>query len=582
MPDAPLALALEHFLQQHKGEVGLSKSEQFNRSILAVALRDAWARGIASELSGGGRPLAAAPELVMFLRGTKHTLALVLTAARKALFRCFGQETLGFFDELGEKSPVVSSPSFGAGFWPALERHLRKRHDAFIEQAVVTDLVQPFFAEIIDTITRGTTPGKEEVESGTLTFAFKKERQIAEILSLLGEGNALPHVEDAAPIDHGVADYVEAREHLIGTFLQRQPTLARIRDLVSRAAATDRPKKGDPVAEKRKTAARLFSTMVEMSCEGTDDFNLSMEKKTSTRKCPETQTEFRAVHAEVTGYVRGVLAAAESLLLDEMRDAAMRLGVGKAYDKTILAGSFDVQLLGRFLEEVLVSSVLDGMGARLRRLIQDLRNEGVVKEFNDASLHVTAKGTGLLLQVSLPLARNGPFARSTGLLLTLNPVLGAELARCASLVEPLAHLLSLWQKKDPAAAARMVGDPSFARRLGQILHLDYGFKSLLLADPGFLSFVLGSLREDGFTVFMGRLASANAKIRRIAVADPRILRTIWLVEKKYPAVGFAEAVLSRPMELQGLADSLNTPDGVSVFLKKFIAALRQEGGAPAS
>ncbi len=128
----------------------------------------------------------------------------------------------------------------------------------------------------------------------------------------------------------------------------------------------------------------------------------------------------------------------------------------------------------------------------------------------------------------------------------------------------------------------MIGDPAIARTLGEVILMDYAFKALMLSDQTFLSFLLGNLREAGFLAFVGLLAGANQKIRRLAMADPRILRSIWLVEKKYPGIGFAAAILSRPMELQSLADSLNDPAGVTPFIKKFITALRQETPPAAS
>ncbi len=580
-PESASTEALERFLQRHKGVVGLSKSEHFNQTVLAVALRDPWAGGLARSLAAQPGGDDSAPGLAMFLRGAKNALALVLTAVRKTLFSSFGQEALTLFDALGEKAPAVSGP-FGRSFWPHLARTLRYKRRDVVEAAVMLETVLPCFSELRSAVAGSVTPGKDEVESGTVSFGFKRERERMDILRLLNTEYALPHEEEQREIDHSVADYAEARERLLSLFQQRHPAMGRVRDLVSRAVAADHPKKGETVTEKRKRAAKHFSSVVDLSCESATDFDLSARKRTPDKDCPEAETEFRAAHAEVVGYVRGVLAAVEAVLLGEIKALAEALDAAKPYEESVLAGPFGAAVFARFIENMVLTSVLDGMEARLRRLFQDLRNEGVVKELGESSLHVGVKGPALQVQVSLLLTRHGPYMRKTNALIALNPALEGELARCASLVEPLVHVLSLWQKKDPSAVVRLAGDTGLARRLGEIIHLDYAFKSLLLSEPTFLSFVLGNLRGEGFLGLLRHLAAANPKIRRLAVADPRILRAVWLVEKKYPDIGFAAAILSRPMELQGLADSLNQPDGVSVFLKTFIAALRQEGAAAAT
>lgn len=582
--------ALDHFLHANKGVIGLSKSEHFNQSVLAIALRDPWIGPALGDLperlerAGGNTAEVPAknPALAMYLRGAKQTLAFLLMTLRKSLFSCYGQEMLAFFDELNEKAPSVSSEDFGKSFWPYLTKMIAKRRGAFLESAVMGATVLPCFADLRTTVARSAAPGKDEIESGTVNFVFKRETEIAELLHLLNKEYALPPEDKPPEQDQSVADYADAREHILSHFQNRPTTLAHAKDLVSSIVNADQPKKGESMLEKRKRAAKLFSSVVDLSCEGAGVFDLSLEKKAPNKACPAAQTEFQAINAEVMGYVRGVLAAADAVLVREVRKMAEKLGVLKAYDDTVLAGAFSAHLFGWFLEDTLVTAVVDTTQSRLRRLIQDLRNEGVVKDFNDSSLHVALKGTALIVQISLMLTKHGPYVRKAGALISVSQNLEGELARCASLVEPLIHLLSVWQKKDPAAATKMIGDPLIARRLGEIIHMDYAFKTLMISEPTFLSFLLGNLREEGFLELVGQLATANQKIRRLAVADPRILRTIWLVEKKYPGIGFAGAILSRPMELQSLADSLNEHDGVTTFIKKFLTALRQESPPAAS
>lgn len=584
-------VVLTHFIARNKANVGLSKSEALNRAVVDITLRDGRVMDLLRSFRDKDRRVVDGtvhsverPQLMAYLRGVRIAQTHFLQLFRKSVADVFGRHATETFDNYYERSPLL--PREGeTGFWPRFSHYLAAFVERILEDFFHDRVLKDYFWAVVKTIKaedRRQKAKQEQLggalattEARSLPLAFEQSFAQADVYRLFNAAYTPPLAadEDGEPVTGGgtrldldYADYLETRHELVSEYARKDVSRGFVKHFLALCCEQDKPKEGLGTWRVFKEAERQLKILNGPKCpkkRGLFDSGVL-----SKEECARLKEEYEALAVQAHWFGLGCLWALDNIMLGECKKMAAGIKSSQAFH-ALLQGDYadDMDAAKSFYMDIILRRMQDGLRERFLRLVQDFKNEAVIKEFGDDAWSVKLKKGSVVFKVGGYVKHNSRFVHLLDSILALNPTLERQLIHCPSVAEVLAANLPKYGKKDPQLARTMLKDNRFVRYLGEVIHIDYATKARMIQDPRLFHVVWLNKENSGFPEFMRLVANTAPKLRQELISQPLMLERIWSICGKEPDTAIFEKIAKNPGNMEFLRQHLTDTEALRSFAK---------------
>lgn len=604
---------LAQVLEGVKKRVGTTRSAPFNASIVHIAATGHSVKGWAGDVCSadtrrrGGADKQNVPqnvpeELVYFLRGVRVAQMHLVTTLRRDVHALLGTEGVRFFDatlqehplvehplveppatartqdadpppdpqtapQSGDRSPLHPQPSRA---YTMLAEHMAKRLRHALTTGVHHHFAVPLFHAVFDAMDKALhhSPANAQVADdadlpialaakqsnkhiaednyASFVFAHTASLQVADVLARL---HPTPHGADTSPahpeaapqttpqLQDRLCELAERSAELITRTAHGGFTPEGVRGFLRHVAADDAPRKDPSVLQLVEQIDRLDRQLTDTTGHTAEGLSALREERNETLRL-------------LTAFCSGALHTLYVVLLGNCKPAlSSALQAGRAFYETVQESTTAPCSIRPLFRRLVCHRLEESMRTTLLQLVADLQLEGAIKSFGESNFSLTCDDTVATLQLEFLLKRHRILSGCVRTLLRMNPALIDPLLACVRVAQPLAFAIARSHHSDPREAARIAADTHLARLLGVLIHMDSGFKNLLVNVPAFFDLLRKEGHNRELLHWLRAVSSGPSKARAQLLAEPRVLLALWHLHAHYAHTELTAYLLRKPLDL---------------------------------
>ncbi|WP_027184469.1 hypothetical protein [Desulfovibrio inopinatus] len=574
------ARGMRTFYERMRNRIGISKSDVFNDGILDVALADEQASIYActiQQLIDNGEEVpdfapGAQPKLLTYLRGIKCVQTLILQALRKTVFDVFGSDILARVDKLAMSKALVTQDTPGEYLWPSLSQFLNKHINTVLRKYVEDDVIRPLFFSCLDEVENFQTFVKVDDsvsvnELPSVPFNYKFKLEFVDLFKLFNADSTYvdpvaEQEEEENPLarrrglDNSLVSFVRRNSSIIENATAKKGAYPFLKEFISVAGTQDTPRNDPSVMELCRNAEKELDSI------GFAKKKLKRAIWGSKRKALKAQIshheiQFAIYRDQLIWFTRGVINGFEIYVTTQWRKSANTIfKCGTDFHDIVLATQFSADSFSDFFRALIAKRMAEKLEHRLNALAYSLRNEGLVKEYNNRSYEISKTKQYIRLRLELQIKKNLKLIKTIHTVLRINPGLRHEILRCVSLAPTLANLTMRYQEERPAFVKKIMFDTDFASILGDLILQDVNMKALLIQKPGLLRIVFQEKKNPIFRKFMRLVSNAKPAVKNALLGDPLLLFGLWKQGVADPTLAKVNAILDQPLTFEHFRESV--------------------------